>query len=265
MAVENDAVLGLLGISFLMSLTAFVGARFLGPLAPAVLVMAVLAAPAAFIAQKWGYWVVPYFTRGQKMIYSHDAEVDIPLSDDAILKQVGDSYYATMFIAIRIYKSSTTMSEQEKFSFMDLWERAISGLKTVTKYSVLVYIKDLAKYKESIEARKAQAQMEMAKESDRTEVDKAHAAALEREIAMWDNVVSKVSGGDKPLAVLTYVQVSAKGPTKDIAMATVRQALSEIRSTVGTALNVELGALSGDDLRRCYDWEYALPSSLKEL
>ncbi|MDD5317298.1 MAG: hypothetical protein PHF51_01040 [Candidatus ainarchaeum sp.] len=263
--MENPFAIALIGISVACSLLVFAGGYYFGPLAILLMLVSIIAAPVSFVLYKWGYWMIPYFTQRKRVIESKEADYEIPLTDDVVVKRVGDGYYATMFAAVRIFKSATTMSEKEKFSFMELWERAVSSLKTVTKYSVLVYIKDLSRYKDSIEERKARTQMEIAKENEKEKVDPARILTLEREISMWDNVISKVSSGDRPRAMLTYVQVSAKGATKDTAIAAVRQTVNEIRGTVGTTLNAEVAALTGDDLRRCVDWSYCVPASVKEL
>jgi hypothetical protein len=266
MAGERNLTIALLAASILLSLLVFVAQGLFGSIATtALLAIAVLAPTLSFVLFKWGYWVVPYFTRGQRSIKSNAASFDMPVSEDVIVKRDGDTFYATMFAAVKIFRSSTTMTDQEKYAFMDLWERAVSGLKLVTKYGVLVYIKDLARYKESIEERKARAQMEIAKENENKAPDKAHLSALEREVSMWDNISAKLSLGDKPTAITTYIQVTAKGGSKDVAIASARQAVNEVRATVGTALNVEIASLSGEDMKRCFDWEFTVPASLKEI
>ena len=40
--------------------------------------------------------------------------------------------------------------------------------------------------------------------------------------------------------------------------------MNEIRGTVGTALNAEVVPLTGEDMKRCFDWEYTVQSIGKE-
>lgn len=265
MAAVKDTVIMMLAASGILSLLAFITGGTLGVLTGILLLAALLSAPVAFILYKWGYWIIPYLMQGQRVIQSQDAVVEISPTEDVITKKEGDGYYATMYVAVKIFKSTTNMSDDEKYGFMDLWERALSAIKSVTKYSVLVYLKDLSKYKESIEGRKAKAQMDISREQEKANPDKARVDLLEREIAMWDNMVARLDVGDKPTAILTFVQTSAKSATKDGAIAAVRQNVNVIRTAVGTALNVEVSPLSGEDMRRCFDWAYALPSTIKEL
>ena len=265
MAEANNLIIGLLAASGILSLFVFVTGGTLGILSAIPLLIAIIAAPLSFLLYKWGYWLVPYVTRGQRVIQSDDAIVEIPHTEDVVVKKVGDYYYASMYVVVKIFKSVTNMTDEEKFGFMELWERTVSALKPVTKYAVLVYLKDLYKYKESIEARKAKAQMEIAKENEKPNPDKQRLDLLMREISMWDGILSRLDVGDKPTAILTYIQTTAKGMTKDAAMAAARQNVNEIRTAIGTALNVEIAPLSGEDMKRCFDWEYTLPRGTKGL
>lgn len=208
--------------------------------------------------------MIPYFTKGLRVIRTQDAFTEVPPSEDVIVRHDGGTYTATIFLNVKLFKSTTAMSEDEKMGFMNLWERSVSGIKSVVKFGSLIYIKDLGKYRDSIESRKAKAQMLLGQERDKPDPNQATIDKTEREIAMWDNMMQKVGSGEKPTAITTFIQTSATGATKDGAIAAARQRATEIRSTVGTALNVEVVPLSGEDMRRCFDWAYTVPSGTKE-
>ena len=262
---EKTISLALLGVAGAFTLFGFVTGGAFGIIGDFLMLVALVCAPLSFVIYKWGYWMIPYLTQGKRIIHTDEAIMELSPNEDAVVRYLNGAYYATVFLAVKIFKTTTSMSEQEKYAFMDLWERAISGLKTVTKYAMLVYLKDMSKYKESIEMRKAKAQMEIGAERDRQSPDPAKIEKLEREISMWDNMTAKLATGDRPSAILTYMQTTAKGATRDSAIASARQQANEIRSTVGTALNVEIAPLTGEDMKRCFDWTYAIPPGLKEL
>ena len=265
MISERNISLGLLSFAGIAILLSYVAGASLGIIATVLLFLALLAAPLSFIIFKYGYWLIPYFTKGQRTITTQEAVVEIPPTDDVVIKKEAGSFYATVYMGVKIYKTTTSMSDDEKFGFQDLWERAVSGIKSVAKYSVLVYIKDLSKYKESIEARKAKAQMELASEREKPDPNASAIDKIEREISMWDGILSRLELGEKPTAISTFVQITAKGATKDSAIASVRTLANAVRSTMGTALNVEVVPLSGEDMRRCFDWQYAIPPTVKEI
>lgn len=262
---EKTMALALLVGSLVLTFVSFAGGGTLGSLTFIVLLAAIVACPAAIVTYKYGYWMVPYFTRGMRVIRTEDAFVEVPPSEDVLVKFEGGSYTATVFLGVKLFKTTTAMGQNEKNSFMGLWERAVSGIKMVVKFGSLVYIRDLTKYRDSIEARKAKAQMVLGQERDKSKPDQMLIEKTEREIAMWDNMMQKVSTGDRPTAITTFVQISATGATRDSAIAAARTRANEVRSTVGTALNVEVVPLSGEEMKRCFDWAYTMPAGMKEL
>jgi len=255
----------LLGISAVCAVVAYVAGPVLGIITAVPLLIAVLSAPAAIFIYKYGYWLIPYFTRGQRTVNTKGFSFELSPNEDALVKQEAGEFIATVFLGVKIYKSTTEMSEDEKFGFMDLWERAVSGLKQVTKYGVLLYIKDLQQYLESVENEKSDAQLKLSEERQKPSPDEKKLDLLEREVAMWDNIKEKLAIGEKPTAVHTFVQVSAKGATKDAALAAARTAAKEARSTISTALNVDVVQYSKDDMKRCYDWSLSIPEGMKEI
>lgn len=261
---EKMLALWLLGGSLVATVIAFGLGSTLGSTTFFLLLFALLACPASIMVYKYGYWVIPYFTRGLRTIRTQDALFEMPPSEDVLVKYEGGAYTATLFLGVRIFKSSTAMGEDEKAAFMSLWERAVSGMKSVVKFGTLIYIKDLSKYRESIESRKAKAQMLLGQEREKPNPDQAYMERVEREIAMWDNIQSRLSVGEKPTAISTFIQASATGATRDAAIAAARAHANEIRATVGTALNVEVIPLSGEEMKRCFDWAYAVPPGIRE-
>jgi len=262
---EKTTAVGILAVGFVATILVFALGASLGLLTPVLILVLIISCPASLITYKYGYWMIPYFTRQMRVIRTQDASADVPPTEDVLVKEEGGYYSATIFLGVKIYKTSTAMSEDEKFSFMKLWERAVSGTKSVIKFGTLVYVKDLSKYRDGIEARKAKAQMLLGQEREKDKPSQPAIEKLEREIAMWDNMQEKVMLGEKPTAILDFIQVSATGGTRDSAIGAARTRANELRSTVGTALNVEVAPMSGEDMKRCFDWAYTLPPGLKEL
>lgn len=260
---DKTISLWLLGASLVSSLIVFTLGSTLGIFSSIFLLLAIFFAPIALMVYKYGYWLIPYFTRGQKTINTKDMVFEVAPTNDAIVKKEGAEFIATVFLGVKIFRSSTEMEEEERFAFMELWERAVSGLKHVAKYGVLLYFKDLHDYTESVERRKGEAQIKLADERQKKVPDPQRIGLLEREIAMWDNIREKVDIGEKPMAVQTFVQVSATGASKDAAIASARTAANEVRSTLSTAMNVEVAPLTKSEMMRCYDWSLSIPEGAR--
>jgi hypothetical protein len=261
--MEKNIALTCIGVGIaLLALTFFVGD--IGALDGVVLILSAAFATVGLIFFKYGYWMVPFLTKRVRVIDVIEEPYELSVPQDAVIKKFGNTYYASMFIHVKVYESTTEKSEEQKAAFMDLWGRAISGLKFVTKFCISSYVKDLSKYSGIIENKKAEAQLRLANERGKPEPNDAELDKIEREIAMWDNMVSKLASGENPITQVTYIMTSGQGPTPEMALAAVKNQANEIKSTVATTLNAEVAVLTGDDLQRCFEWEYMLPPLIKE-
>ncbi|MEW6036586.1 MAG: hypothetical protein AB1529_08300, partial [Candidatus Micrarchaeota archaeon] len=87
----------------------------------------------------------------------------------------------------------------------------------------------------------------------------------EREVAIWDNQLTKLIKGVKPMGVIAYAQTTAVGTSKEAAVASARAQANELRTVLANALNVEVVLLSGDEMLKCFEWEKFFPTTTQEL
>ncbi len=214
---------------------------------------------------KYGYWVVPFFTRGLRVVEVREGGYEVPPSQDVILKEVGGIYYASMFLLVKIFESTTEKSDEEQRVYTQYFERAISGIKSVVKFSMMVYVKDLAKYRENIETKRMEAQLRLQREMDKPEPDPLRIDRYEREKSMWDAQLARLAGGVKPMGSICYLMTTATGVTKDSATAAVKNQATELRTLVSNALNVEVAPLSGEEMKQCFEWEFFIPPTARIL
>ncbi|MFH1471041.1 MAG: hypothetical protein ABIF01_04795 [Candidatus Micrarchaeota archaeon] len=213
---------------------------------------------------KYGYILVPLITKGLRIVEIRDG-YEIPPGQEAIVKKVGGTYYASAFLFVRIYESVTDKTMDENQVYTEYFERAISSVKFVAKFSMMVYVKDLTKYRENIETKRAEAQLRLAREKEKSEPDVLRIDKFEREVAMWDGQLARISTGVKPMGAITYIMTTAQGVSKEAAIAAALNQGSELRATVSNALNCEVNLVTGEEMRKCFEWEFFLPSSEKEV
>ncbi|MBM3229145.1 hypothetical protein FJZ26_01830 [Candidatus Parvarchaeota archaeon] len=219
----------------------------------------------AFLFYKYGYVLWPFVTTGLRISQVTDTGFEIPPKQDAILKYSNGFYYASVFLGVRIYESVTDKTQEENAIYTEYFERAISSVKFVTKYSMLVYIKDLTKYRESIETRHAEAQLRLSREREKTEPDVLKLDRFEREVAMWEGMMSRLTQGIKPMGTVAYVMTTAVGVSKESAMAAAKNQANELRATISNALNVEVLPLTGEEMLLCFEWEKFIPPTQTDL
>jgi len=214
---------------------------------------------------KYGYIIIPLITRFARVVEVHDSGYELLPGQEAIVRKIGDIYYASMFLLVRIYESATEKSPEENVAYTEYFERAISNVKYVTKFSTMVYVKDLRKYRERIETKRAEAQLRLSRERDKPEPDILKLDRYEREVAMYDGQLARIASGVKPMGAISYVMTTATGVTKEAAIAAARNQANELRAAIANAMNTEVVLLTGEEMKRCYEWEFFLPPSAAEL
>ncbi|MBS3069856.1 hypothetical protein J4441_05820 [Candidatus Micrarchaeota archaeon] len=214
---------------------------------------------------KYGYILVPFITTRSNVVLVTDTGYEIPPSQEVILKNMNGIYYASMFLGVKVYESASERGTDENVVYTEYFERAISSVKYVTKFSMLVYVKDITEYRKNIETKHAEAQLRLAKEREKAEPDVLRLDRYEREVAMWDSQINKLSQGIKPMGMVAYVMTTATGVSKEAAAAAAKSQANELRSTLANALNVEITNLKGDEMMRCFDWEHIIPPTQTDL
>ena len=219
----------------------------------------------AVVFFKYGYLAVPLITKWQKIVMVTDTGYEIPPSQDVIIKKVGNEYYASAFLSVKIFESATERGPEQNVAYNKYFERAISNMRYVVKICYLLYAEDVAEKRRTIETRKAESQLRLARERDKADPDVLKMDKYEREIGMWDNQLQRLIKGVRPMGVLAYAMTSASGVSKEAAVATLRAQVRELKVTLQNALNVQVEQLTAEEMKKCFEWEYAFPSGPKDL
>ena len=228
--------------------------------------MAFIGAVMSILIYQYGYMIIPLLTKFSNVIVvTAERDYEIPPSQDVIIKRVGDNYYATKFLGVQLFESPSENDSEQNLNYMIAFERAISSVKYVTKISMMVYVLDISEKKRDIETKKYEAQLKLSKEREKGQnQDVLRIDKLEHEIAMWQKELEKISRGEKPMTVLTYLMTTAIGISRESAMANVNSQANEIRASMSNALNSKVEILKADDMLKCFDWEHMLPKSYAE-
>jgi len=261
MFIYGSLGLGVIGLVFVFMFgSGSGGATIIGAL------LCGLGSLATFMFWKYGYILVPLITERSRIILKMEGGYEVPPSEDVIVKQMeGGVYYASAFLAIKIFESATEKSSEENISYNEYFERAISNLKYVTKIAYMLYVEDIGQKRKMIETKRAEAQLRLARERDKPEADVLKIDKYEREVAHWDLQLNKLIKGVKPMGVIAYAMTTAAGVSKEGAIATVKAQANELTTVLSNALNVEVKWLKGDEMLKCFEWEKFYPTSPQEL
>lgn len=252
--------LGLGGIGIIVTMVAG------GPFSLIGAILIVIGIVAAAAIYKYGYIIIPIITKtGNVTTVLSDSIIEVPPSQDVIVKSGTGIYYASVFLGIKIYESMTEKSAEETMTYNEYFERAMSNLKYVTKLAYMVYVEDISEKRRNIEAKRAETQLRLARERDKPDPDVLRIDKLERELSVWDLQLNQLIKGMKPMGVVAYAMTTAVGVSKEGAIASARAQANELRSVLANALNVEVEILTADEMLKCYEWEKFMPITQKEL
>ncbi|VVB99012.1 Uncharacterised protein [uncultured archaeon] len=227
--------------------------------------MCMLGAIGAVAFFRYGYLLVPLITQRAKVVQIMEGGYEIPPANDVVLKNVGGVYYATKYLGVRIYESASEKSNDENVIYSEYFERAISSVKYVTKFALMIYMKDITEHRNRIETKHAEAQLRLARERDKPEPDVLKMDRFEKEVAMWENQINKLTRGIKPMGLISYVMTTAVGVSKEAATAAAQSQANELKATISNALNVQVDVLTGEEMLRCFQWETMIPPTAQEL
>ncbi len=214
---------------------------------------------------KYGYIMIPLITQRTNVIMMSEEGFEIPPSQDVIVKNAGGVFYASAFLGLKIFESTTEKTAEETIAYSQFFERAISNIKYVTKIAYMLYVEDVGEKRKMIETKRAEAQLRLARERDKPQPDVLRVDKLEREVAIWDTQLTRLIKGVKPMGIVAYAQTTAVGLSKDAAIASARSQANELRTVLANALNVEVVNLSGDEMLKCFEWERFFPTTPQEL
>jgi hypothetical protein len=228
-------------------------------------IIAALSAALSVAMWRYGYILIPYITRRANIIEIREGGHEITPAQDAVVKKVGDEYMASVFLQIKMYRSTTERTEEENVIYVDSFERAISQIKYPVKIGMILFAKEISKYREDIETKKYEAQLRLQRMREATEPDVIGMDRLEKEAAMWESQLTRISSGERPMGMVSYVMVTGNGVTKDAAVAVAKNRAAEVKTLFANALNVEVDYIYGEDMKRCFEMEYMIPPTTKAL
>ncbi|HQT44892.1 MAG TPA: hypothetical protein PLO51_02860, partial [Candidatus Micrarchaeota archaeon] len=137
-------------------------------------------------------------------------------------------------------------------------ERAITSLKLPVKFSMMVKPVDLSSYLDDIKTKRSQIELEksrlMSENPSSPEIPR-----LERKISMWNRMLTRLGGGEKPMEVRFYLMASESGITQAEAVTRAKSSLSQAMASVSAAMGLGMRAARGDEMLECFDSEFFVP------
>jgi hypothetical protein len=209
---------------------------------------------------KYGYILVPFFTSAANVIEVRGG-YNIPPTRDCITKRAGGGYYASKFLEIQFYESMIDKDDLGKSSMIESFEKSLASLKNVLKISLLVSAVDLTKHIDKIKTKRSSAESRRRRLPPNSE----EIVRLDREIAMWNRQLERITRGDRSLEIIAFAQSTAFGVTREEAISKVRRQAKEARTILSSTLGADVSELLDTDMIKCFEWSYFIPADSEQM
>ena len=224
------------------------------------LVVAVLLDATAFLSRHYSYILIPLLRQRTRNVVLSTAEpYRLSSSSDSILRQTGDTYSATVYINIPLYRSSTEMSDAEKIDFTRQVSRLVGISKEPARFTAGLYVMNKDIYIQQLRDTISNVESEESNLTARS----APPADIERvrgKLSMWRKMLEHVSSAAS-LELSSFASVSATGSKEFEAATIAQQKARELMAGIGTTLGVSPSIVAGPDLLKFVEPEYLIPYS----
>ncbi|MCX6770133.1 MAG: hypothetical protein NT051_05685 [Candidatus Micrarchaeota archaeon] len=217
----------------------------------------------SIVVWKYGYALAPVLFSGAKVV-EVGRNFEIPPSQDAIVGIKNGKFLATAFLSARLYDSASEKGREGAIAMGEMFERAVSSAGFPFKVCAMVCPLDLKNEMDEIRAKRSIAETRLERLSEKRG-GSAEAARLEREIAMWNRQIESLTGGQRPLDVVFYLSTTGSGLSKEEALSRARAQADELSVVMGSALSCEIRRLKGEEMKRCFWWDFFGPTDSDEL
>ena len=252
----------------------FICAVIIGILPPGYEIVAIILAVIGLLfdviaasARFYSYYFVPFIKRKNNVVtLSHEPPFYVTASGNAIIVKEEDNTYASVFVKIPVYLSSTEMSDEEKLNFARSFSKMITvNSRYPMKLASQLYYLNKDEYIRRISAKLNEIEDKYDKlKADKTTPDKL-LERVEGELAMWHNLFDGVNKSSSQNQ-MAYAMVSAPGANEEEAVAIAMQRAEEVAAGAGSIFGVTASIATGEEMLVFVEPEYSIPpATISEL
>ena len=212
----------------------------------------------AFASRYYSYLIIPMVKqRSKHIMLDKENTYWLSASADSIIRKVKDTFIATVYVTIPIYRSATEMQPEEKLEFANQVSRLVGIRKDPVRYSTQMYVMDKDAYLQTIRDN-VNAAENAAEELSQKGAPAAETERAKGKIAMWRNMLDTISKGTS-FELVTYASISATGTKEHEAVSAVQQKARDVISGVSTTFGVTPTIVTGEEILKFVEPEHMIP------
>ncbi len=259
--------LAFLSASFIFAVIISILPPSLFPLAILLMIIGLFLDVLAASTKFYAYYFTPFLKRkNNTVVLNAEPPFYVTASGNAIIVREDENVYASVFVKIPVYLSSTEMSDEDKLNFARSFSKLITiNSKYPMKLASQLYYLNKDEYIRRISAKLNEVEDRYEKlKADKTTPDRLLGRA-EGELAMWHNLFDGVNKSPSQNQI-AYTMVSAMGANEEEAVAIAMQRAEEISAGAGSIFGVTASIASGEEMLTFIEPEYSIPpATISEL
>ncbi len=187
----------------------------------------------------------------------------------AVIKEVGGIYYATGYITGNLfaYEFKQELSDTDTTSKIVeaplKWEMAVTNINFPFKYHLLSSGLNVQTTRDELEGKRSYQEYQLSKVLQDSSGKDVAIAELQRKIKILQRKMDRISGGEKPVGSVMYIETTAIGVSEKAAVDELERQIGALQIAL-SPMNVDLLRIVGRELYTLFKFNFALPLSYEE-
>ena len=213
----------------------------------------------AFSTKLYMSFFMPFMQmKGRNAVIDDTEPFTLAPSGNAIVVRKGSDIFASAFIKIPAYRSSTEMNAEEKVDFSRLFSRALTISKVPVKFGAQLYVINKDAYINNIKNKLDEAEGRYQSASVSKDVPKPESERIRGEVTMWHNLFDNVNRV-RSLSLDAFAMVTAQGGSEEEATNLAVQQADELASGVSAAFGVTASIIEGEEILKYLEPDHMIP------
>jgi hypothetical protein len=194
----------------------------------------------------------------------------ITKEQNAIVKNVNGLFYATGYVTANLYaytfKQETPEDEEDMklITASENWERAIMNLGFPFKYHVVSMGLDVQKVRDEFEGKRSYQEFQMSRALQSQSSNDTTITNIQRNINVIQRKIDRISGGEKPVATVMYIETTAIGVSQKASLDALTQQINGLQIAL-SSMDVDLSRVSGREMYTLFNFNFSLPLTYEEI
>ena len=226
----------------------------------------------AIMMINWADFIVfPFVTKMLGITFQPAKDYTIIKSQDAVIKNVNGLFYATGFLTANLFAytfKEEQMDENPDEKLMmapENWEKAVMSLGFPFKFHVISVGNDVQQIRDEFEGKRSyqEFQLSRALQNEKTSSETA-ITDIRRKISVLQAKIDRISGGEKPISSLMYVETSAVGISEKAAMDNLATQVRQLEVAL-SSLDLQINRVIGRELYSLFRFNFSMPTNAAEI